>query len=152
MRLAIFILALAPVAVVAQERAPCSFVVGHSTLVVSSKAPAPAGPDWFIVTGAATLDVKQGSIQARFFDSRLGGELSHTVRGKVTRVAGERGRPSQISVTLSTMGTDFGDDTFKGTYFLTREVEGSQISIYRVLVAINPTSFVGIQCYGKGTN
>jgi len=145
MRLAVLLLALTPTVVLAQERAPCSFVVGHPTLKGT------VSPEWFVVTGAATLEVSQRIIRARFFDSRLGGDLSHTVSGKVTQPADADGKPSRVNVILRTMNTDSGDDTLTGTYLVTKDVQGGG-GVYRILVAQNPTSFIGIHCHARGAN
>jgi hypothetical protein len=146
MRLLPFLIAI-PAVCAANEGVSCAFVVGHATVgTASSNHPSSTKAEWFVVSGRAEVVIQGSHLTARFFDSRLGGDLSHTFKATFR----ERSAPSKVrrhtslQAVLRTMHTDSGDDGLTGSMLVTKNMGES----FRSLVAHNASSFVGITCFG----
>jgi hypothetical protein len=145
------VLMLFPGIAAATGNMPCTFIVGHGTQVADSTAsPGAVKPDWFVVTGRAEVEVKGTTLTARFFDSRLAGDLSHTLKAKLSRGV-QPGKDYQVTVsaTLKTMHTDSGDDALSGSMVIAKDNESASRGVWQSLVVQNSNSFVGIACYAK---
>ena len=152
MRILVAIAALIPAIALAQERAPCSFAVGHASLSGESKEnPIATRPDWFIVSGSAQITISGRVISGRLFDSRSPGELSHTLRGTLANAPAPVNRnQKQVTLVLRTMGTDSGDDTLTGTYLIAKTKQHRASWTIQSLIAHNPFAFVAIYCHAPG--
>jgi hypothetical protein len=144
-------LTLLPGFALASAGMPCTFVVGHGTQVPDSAGEQGAiKPEWFLVTGRAEVELKGNTLTARFFDSRLSGDLSHTLVAKLARpIQPGRDYSANANATLTTIYTDSGDDALSGSMSIIKDKASAGRGLWQSLVVQNSNSFVGIACYGK---
>jgi hypothetical protein len=149
MKVVILLVAMAPVLAGAQS-AECVFSTSEATISNEPSAPASIPrPAWFTVTGRAEVTTKGNALEARLFDSRLGGQLSHTLRGTLAGVEGSgTQRSHRVAATLRTLGTDAGDQPLNGSYSLTL-AHGSVKFWVRSLVLRGTSTMLGITCHEK---
>jgi hypothetical protein len=145
MRALVALFLLLPSMALAQVPRSCSFVAGQ--VAASGGATGPAQATWFVVSGEAELVVLGTKFEARLFDSRLNGELSHVLQGTLSSPVSVRTTNSRVlSAALRTIGTDSGDDALSGTFAVATDGAPSARYLSRSLVAHNPWSFVGVTC------
>jgi hypothetical protein len=139
------ILLLLPGLAPASALTPCTFVVGHGTQLADSAAgPGEVKPEWFVVSGRAEVEMKGTKLNARLFDSRLAGDLSHTFAAQLSRpVHPGRSNRATVRATLKTMNTDSGDDALSGSIVIAQDPAGR--GLWQSLVVQNANSFVGFQ-------
>ena len=137
------VLALFPCIAGAAGDSTCTFVVGHATI-------SGQGPEWFVVSGRAEVELRGTSLKAKFFDSRLDGDLSHSLEAILSPKPRQVGRYSgKVTAILKTMNTDTGDDALAGSLIVSETGKGIAARQWQSLVVHNSVSFVGIACSGK---
>ncbi len=113
------------------QETPCKFILGY----------AEPKPDWFTVTGEATLRLEKGKLIADLYDERLQGKKSHIIS---VRLQGKN-----ASGTLVNLFSDEGPNSASGSYQARTYVDGEGKKLVRSLVVQNAFMFAAVTCYAK---